>query len=264
MLDGFDTQQFLSKKVRDERFAALVKKLEEGAALTARERTEYEQERQRLIEKANKAQRRARAEAGTSRVQQLLPQTSKGAHGGSPMEQAAHLAGLNPENLAFEILMNYICSIGRFVFQIDYMMQCTAYNNAIRQDEANSADSTARPLAYRQDRDGSWPETYRLGSDGQPDYENPIRGQASYAEVLANGYVPAPDLLTAWETTAAHFVKDMHGDSKLSPWQQTLLNMPKEAAEKAGRKGDLASDNLARMAAMRQQAAPRPPRAGGH
>lgn len=144
------------------------------------------------------------------------------------MQKAAHLAGLTPEGVAGEILTIWLIHALMLLFQTQYHVQERQFKRA-QDNDVN--------IAYMQKRSGKWPKIYPLGENGQPDFDATPNtdGTASAEEVIANGYVPPPDMKRAIAEQWKLYESQMWGNSN-----------------KAGR--DLASD----MAAMRRPPTPTP------
>ena len=138
------------------------------------------------------------------------------------MQKAAHLAGLTPEGVAGEILTIWLVNALMLLFQTQYHVQERQFKNAQDND-----------IAYMQKRSGKWPKIYPLGEDGLPDFDAKPNtdGTASAEEVIANGYVPPPDMNRAIAEQWKLYESQMWGTS-----------------HKSGR--DLASDMAARNMAM--------------
>lgn len=158
-----------------------------------------------------------------------------------------HLAELQPESLAAMVLMQY------FVFIISLLV-----GKKYSEDAAIYREAKEFGYAY----DGNQP-IYQLGPDGKPSYEHPYEAGAKIpvSAILANGYIPEPDMQRAFAKECMAFLEQQAGpDTIPKEWLEQLYGVNK--AQQLAQNGHKASHSSTRedmmAAGMFNKPVPRP------
>ncbi|MCS5708333.1 hypothetical protein CC99x_005380 [Candidatus Berkiella cookevillensis] len=157
-----------------------------------------------------------------------------------------HLAELQPESLAAMVLMQYIVFLISLLVGKKYSEDAAIYRKA-------------KELGYAYD--GSQP-IYQLGADGKPSYEHPYKEGAKIpvSAILANGYIPEPDMQRAFTQECMAFLEQQAGpDAVPKEWLDQLYGVNKAQQLQNQAKGHSSSTQEDRIAAgMLNRPAPRP------
>lgn len=215
-----------------------------------------------------KAERKRKEKALKKRMatkDQAIAAFAKASHTQGVMEKAEHLAGLTAEGVAGEILFDLIILSIELSINAPFWTQTLQFEEALKKELQSIESGESERLVYLPDDNGVYPDIYPIDSSGKVNYSKPPLTPGSPEitnfHIRANGYVPRPTILEALSTIAARHTERMSGSGALSPEQKACLyntvtvlqeNQNKETNEK-----DTASDNAARMAAMRQEPKPR-------
>lgn len=108
-----------------------------------------------------------------------------------------HLAELQPESLAAMVLMQYIVFIVSLLVGKKYSEDAAIYRKA-------------QELGYAYDGSQT---IYKVGKDGKPNYEKPYKEgkQIPISAILANGYIPEPDVQRAFAMECMGFLEQQAG-----------------------------------------------------
>ncbi|MCS5708331.1 hypothetical protein CC99x_005370 [Candidatus Berkiella cookevillensis] len=142
-----------------------------------------------------------------------------------------HLAELQPESLAAMVLMQYIVFIVSLLVGKKYSEDAAIYRKA-------------QGLGYAYDGSQT---IYQLGADGKPSYEHPYEAgeQIPISAILANGYIPEPDMQRSFamefmgfleqqagpKTVPKEWLEQLYGVNKAAQLQQDQAKMPSSTQE---------------------------------
>lgn len=150
-----------------------------------KKKKEEEAERRALLQKREEAVKQ-RQDLRNSAVGGLPARIGDG---GGTLAKAAHLASLNAEGVAAEMIVDAFIFAVQFLFNTSYMAQKSHYYQAM-QTEANMAQRVYAP------KGGILPPVYELKDDGSPDQTKLINvavRQPTKAELTGNNLIHPDD-----------------------------------------------------------------------
>ncbi|MGE4349432.1 MAG: hypothetical protein AB7D28_06680 [Candidatus Berkiella sp.] len=143
-----------------------------------------------------------------------------------------HLAELQPESLAAMVLMQYIVFIVSLLVGKKYSEDAAIYRKA--------KELKTKDLDYAYDGSQT---IYKVGKDGKPNYENPYKKgeQIPISAILANGYIPEPDMQRSFAMEFMGFLEQQAGaDTVPKEWLEQLYGV-KKAQQLHSQKAPLSS-----------------------
>lgn len=189
---------------------------EEARLHMFKNRKEADKQRQQQLDAANKQwlselDQRLKAQQGLF-AQHRRPDAENKV--GGMAGKFIHLAELQPESLAAMVLMQYFVFIVSLLVGKKYSEDAAIYRKALE-------------LGYGYDGSQT---IYKLGPDGKPSYEHPYEAgdKIPVTDILANGYIPEPDVQRAFAMEFMGFLEQQAGpDTVPKEWLEQLYGVNK-------------------------------------